>query len=137
MANKTEKTPEQIALEEAEKAAKQKAKEEEKAARQKAKEDEAAKKASGSQSDAALEQITKNTAASLHEDEQVRVIVTPKHDKDRFWTGAINGHWYKIAKGELVSVPKPLALLMRETEKVIEETEALKGDKSLSGVFTF
>lgn len=145
MATKPEKTLEQIKAEAEEKAKKQAEKEakaaaaaEEKAARQKAKEDAAAKKASESDSDSALDQIEKNTSASLKAEDTVRVFITPKNEKDKLWSGCVNGRWYTVKKGEFVEIPKSLEKLLRETEKVTRESEAMKGQRNTDGsVFVY
>ena len=99
-----------------------------KAAEKKAKQDAAAAKAAKADSEANLRAIEDNTAKSVNADQEVRVFVTPKAGDNSRCEVCINGHWWKIKRGEWVPVPESVYLVLRESEKVLKENEELKGD---------
>lgn len=112
----------------ADKAAAAEEKKRAKAEAEKAKQDAAAAKASATESDHSLQAIEDNTAVVVNADPMVRIIVTPRTKEDKRVDVCINGHWWKIKKGEYVSVPQSVVLLLQESEKVLSENEALKGE---------
>lgn len=99
-----------------------------KAAADKKKQDAAAAKASKSDSDAALKAIEDNTAESVNTDPMVNIYIAKRTKEDNRAEVCINGHWWRPKKGELVSVPRSVALILRESEKVLNENEMLKGE---------
>ncbi len=105
-----------------------------KAAAAKAKQDAAAAKAAKSESDAALKAIEDNTASVVNADPYVTILITPKNSEDKRAEVCINGHWWKMKKGERVSVPMSVVLILRESEKVLMENESLMGDIEVLGL---
>jgi hypothetical protein len=99
-----------------------------KAAADKKKQDAAAAKAAKSDSDAALRAIEDNTAESVNTDPMVNIYIAKRTKEDTRAEVCINGHWWRPLKGEMVSVPRSVALILRESEKVLNENEMLKGD---------
>lgn len=105
-----------------------------KAAAAKAKQDAAAAKAAKTESEAALKAIEDNTASVVNADPYVTIIITPKNPEDKRAEVCINGHWWRMKKGERVSVPMSVVLILRESEKVLMENEALMGDVEVLGL---
>lgn len=100
------------------------------AAEKKAQEAQAAavKAATNVPSDAMMQRIENNAAAQVNAGPKVTIFLTPQSKEDKRAEVIINGHSWKIKKGEWVSVPKDVAEVLRQSEKVLEENERLKGD---------
>ena len=88
----------------------------------------AVKAATNVPSDVMLQRIENNAAAQVNAGPRVTIFLTPQSKEDKRAEVIINGHSWKIKKGEWVSVPLDVATVLRQSEKVLEENERLKGD---------
>ena len=88
----------------------------------------AVKAATNVPSDAMLQRIENNAAAQINASEKVTIFISPTSKTDKRAEVCINGHWWKIKKGEWVSVPQDVATVLRQSEQVLEENERLKGE---------
>ena len=88
----------------------------------------AVKAATNVPSDVMLQRIENNAAAQVNAGPRVTIFLTPQSKEDKRVEVIINGHSWKIKKGEWVSVPQDVATVLRQSEKVLEENERLKGD---------
>ena len=71
-----------------------------------------------------IDQLTTETGKKLKKEKKVAVIL-PKDGKGEFWEGGINGHFFRIRKGQTVEVPKSLAKLMEQNDATIREMEKI------------
>lgn len=118
---KAQKTAEELAKEQEKKAAKAA----EKAAKLKAEQDKAAENAAQNQSDAALATVTKNTAKMVRESEYVVAFIQPRNDRDLVGEVILNGVFYHYPKGKLTKIPKTIEDIVRQSEKMLDENDAI------------
>ena len=72
------------------------------------------------------------TRRILAAQEKVPLIIFPKHEDDNTWIGAINGVRYMFPKGQTVEVPRDLAAMIAQNDKVVlQAREREKAFKSL------
>lgn len=121
---KAQKTPEELAAAQEAKAAKDAAK----AEAQKKEQDAAAANAASTNSEAALAAAERNTAKALREGEQVVAFILPQNEQDKVCDVCVNGHWYHFPKGKLTKIPKTLEQIVRESEKMLDENDAMVRD---------
>jgi hypothetical protein len=80
-----------------------------------------------------IDKIAGDTGESLAREPRVEIVVSDLAGTNLPWEGGINGHFLRIRRGVRVSVPKSVAELIRQNERVTVLGAALvspyKGDK--------
>lgn len=68
--------------------------------------------------DLEIDKIAGETGESLAREERVTIVVGDPTGANLPWEGGINGHFLRIRRGVGVSVPKSVAELIRQNERV-------------------
>ncbi|MCE5235463.1 MAG: hypothetical protein ABFC62_02720 [Clostridiaceae bacterium] len=69
-------------------------------------------------SDLEIDKIAGETGESLAREERVTVVIADPTGTGLPWEGGINGHFLRIRRGVNVSIPKSVAELIRQNERV-------------------
>ena len=77
--------------------------------------------------DLEIDKITGETGASLAKEERVNILIADPAGTGIPWEGGINGHFFRIRRGVNVAVPKSVAELIRQNERVTVLGEELVG----------
>lgn len=80
-----------------------------------------------------IDKIASETGKKLKAEPKVRIIIA-EDGTNKYWEGGINGHFFRIRRGESVEIPESLAKVIDQSARVIRESEKkVKEYKSASG----
>ena len=69
--------------------------------------------------DARIDAIEDRTGSALRKEKKVTIVIGPdKWGTQTPWEGCLNGHFFRIRRGEPVQVPASIAELIRENHQV-------------------
>lgn len=68
--------------------------------------------------DAEIDRISGETGKSLSKEEKVKICIQDTDGNNIPWEGGINGHFFRIPRGIDVFVPKSIAELIAENDRV-------------------
>lgn len=74
---------------------------------------------------------TERIAGMLSAEPKVCIVIHAKNERERYWEGGINGHFFRIERGVPVEVPESLARLIRAGAVV--ETLSKEGVRAYRG----
>jgi len=71
-----------------------------------------------------IDRITSETGKKLKKEPKVRIIIE-KDGGNQFWEGGINGHFFRIKRGEYVEIPESLAKVIEQSARTMRQGEEL------------
>lgn len=71
-----------------------------------------------------VDKIASETGKKMKKEPKVRIIIAEDGD-NKFWEGGINGHFFRIKRGEPVEIPESLAVVIEQSAKTMRQSEEL------------
>lgn len=71
-----------------------------------------------------IDRITSETGKKLKKEHKVRIIIA-EDGGNKFWEGGINGHFFRIKRGEPVEIPESLAKVIEQSARTMRQGEEL------------
>lgn len=71
-----------------------------------------------------IDKIASETGKKLKAEPKVKIIIA-EDGGNKYWEGGINGHFFRIKRGEYVEIPESLAKVIEQSARTMRQGEEL------------